>query len=137
MELVDLLVKGLGVNEEQAAGGAGSVFSMVKDQLGGGDFSKLATAIPEIGSLINSAPKSGGGGGGFMGMVGSLASVAGGDSALGKLGQMAQLAGLFEKLGLNADMVSKFLPIILSFVQQKGGSGLMEMVQGALGKASK
>jgi hypothetical protein len=72
-----------------------------------------------------------------MGMVGSLASAVGGDSQLGQLGKLAQLAGVLEKLGLNADMVSKFLPIILSFVQQKGGAGLMNMLQGALGADSR
>jgi hypothetical protein len=175
MELVDLLVKDLGVDKGQAEGGAGTIFKLAQEQLGSGDFSKLTTAIPEIGKLVKSVPqaegKGGGGlldalgglggsgdkssqggglldalgglaggsgktsagGGGLMDMVGKLASAAGGDSQLGQLGKLAQLAGAFEKLGLDPGMVAKFLPIILSFVQKKGGSGLVDLLQGALG----
>jgi hypothetical protein len=174
MELVDLLVKDLGVDKGQAEGGAGTIFKLAQEQLGSGDFSRLTTAIPDIAKLVKSAPQlegSGGGlldalgglggagekssqggglldalgglaggrgkasadGGGLMDMVGKLASAAGGDSQLGQLGKLAELAGAFEKLGLDPGMVAKFLPVILSFVQKKGGSGLMDLLQGALG----
>lgn len=137
MELVDLLVKNLGVEKGQAEGGAGSIFNIVKQQLGSGDFAKLTTAIPEIATLAKAAPapEKAGGGGGLLGMVGSLASLAsavGGNSQLGQLGKLAQLAGVFEKLGLDPEMISKFLPIILAFVQKKGGAGLGELLSGAL-----
>ncbi|MDD5647713.1 MAG: DUF2780 domain-containing protein [Dehalococcoidia bacterium] len=157
MELVDLLVKNLGVDKDQAEGGAGTIFKMAREQMGSDDFSKLTNAIPEIGKLAKSVPGAegagggvgglmdafggltGGGGktsagvGGLMDMVGKLASATGGDSQLGQLGKLAQLAGAFEKLGIDPGMVAKFLPIILSFVQKKGGSDLVDLLQGALG----
>ena len=158
MELVDLLVKNLGVDKGQAEGGAGTIFKLAQEQLGGGDFSKLTTAIPEIGKLVKSVPReegTGGGGlldalgglsgagekssqgGGLLDMVGKLASATGGDSQLGQLGKLAQLAGAFEKLGLDPGMVAKFVPVILAFIQKKGGTGLADLLQGALGTDAK
>jgi hypothetical protein len=138
VELVDLLVKNLGVEKGQAESGAGSIFNMVKEQLGSGDFAKLTTEIPEIGNLTKAAPKAEkSGGGGLLDMVGSLASAVGGDSQLGKLGKLAQLGGVFEKLGLDPEMVARFLPIILEFVEKKGGSSLQDLLKGALGTEPK
>ena len=134
MELIDMLVSNLGVGEKQAEGGAGLILNMAKRQLDGGDFSRLTTAIPEIGSLVNAAPneKKSSGAGGLFDIAGQLASAVGGDSQLGQLGKLAGLAGAFDKLGLDADMISKFLPIILSFVQKKGGNEMLNILQGAL-----
>jgi len=131
MELVDTLVKNLGIGQGQAEGGAGLIFNMVKGELGAGDFSQLTGKIPEIGSLIKAASAETSGEG-LMGMVGNLASSAGGDSQLGQMGKLAQLAGAFEKLGLKPDMVSKFIPIIMAFVQKKGGDSLAGMLQSVL-----
>ncbi len=182
MELIDALVKELGVNKQQAEGGTGAIFKLAQDQLAGGDFAKFTGAIPELGKLMKTAPepetasgggdlgdmlgklaggagkpqsgggglldalgglaggsgKSGaGGGGGLLDLAGKLASAAGGDSQLGQLGKLAQLAGVFEKLGLDPEMVMKFLPIILAFVQKKGGNSLGDLLQGALGTTLK
>ena len=42
------------------------------------------------------------------------------------------LAGSFQNLGLNADMASKFLPIVLQYVQTQGGVSTMSLLQSAL-----
>lgn len=50
---------------------------------------------------------------------------------LGGVGGLANLAGGFSKLGLDSGMIGKFVPIILSFVQSKGGDaikGILEKV---------
>jgi hypothetical protein len=65
-----------------------------------------------------------------MGAVGGLASKFGGKA--GELGNMASLAGGFSKLGLDSGMVGKFIPIVLSYVQEKGGDGAMQLLQNAL-----
>ena len=159
MELIDSLVKELGVNKQQAEGGTGAIFELEQQQLAGGDFAKFTSAIPELGKLMKTAPEAkigggglldalgglgggsgktaAGGGGGLLDLAGKLASTAGGDSQLGQLGKLAQLAGVFEKLGLDPEMVMKFLPIILAFVQKKGGNSLGDLLQGALGTALK
>lgn len=65
-----------------------------------------------------------------MGTLGQMASGMGG--SMGQLGTLASLAGGFSKLGLDADMIGKFLPIILSFVQQKGGKDVGDLLEKAL-----
>jgi hypothetical protein len=128
LELVDLLTKNLGISEAQATGGAGLLFKQVQEKLSSGDFAKVSAAVPSIGGLISAAPASGGGAGG-LGGLGKAASGFGG--ALGGLGGLASLAGGFSKLGLNSSMIGKFIPIILSFVQGKGGDGVKSIMEKA------
>jgi hypothetical protein len=51
MALIEQLVAGAGVSQEQAEGGAGLLFGLVKDQLSSGDFSQVAQAVPGIDSV--------------------------------------------------------------------------------------
>jgi hypothetical protein len=120
MELIDQLTKNLGVNETQAQGGAGLLFKLAQGKLGSADFSKVSAAVPEIDKLISAAPASGGG------MLGALGKMLGGG------GGLAGLAGGFSKLGLDKGMIGKFVPIILSFVQSKGGDGAKGLLEKAL-----
>lgn len=124
MDLLKMLTSQLGVNEEQAAGGAGMIFDLAKEKLGG-DFSQISSAIPEVEGLIDRAPDTGGG---LMGAIGGLASSLGADS----LGNLASLAGGFSKLDLDADMISKFVPVILEFVKGKAGDGVMGLLSNVL-----
>ena len=126
MELVDELVKNLGVSEDAAKGGSGLIFNMVKDRLGAGDFSKVSGALPGITDLVNSAPESGG----VLGGLGKLASGLGGGA--GQLGNLASLAGGFSKLGLDSGMIGKFIPIILAFAESQGGDVVKSLLQKAL-----
>jgi hypothetical protein len=126
MELIEQLVKNLGVSEDAAKGGSGLIFKMAQEKLGSGDFSKVADALPGIDGLMKSAPESGG----MLGGIGKLASGLGGGA--GQLGSLASLAGGFSKLGLDSGMIGKFIPIILSFAQSKGGDVVMKLLQKAL-----
>lgn len=124
MDLLNMLTSQLGVNQEQAAGGAGMIFDLAKEKLGG-DFSQISSAIPEVDGLIDKAPDTGGG---LMGALGGLASSFGADS----LGNLASLAGGFSKLDLDADMISKFVPVILDYVKGKAGDGVMGLLSNVL-----
>jgi hypothetical protein len=121
MELIDLLTKNLGVSETQAQGGAGLLFKQAQAKLSGGEFAQVSNAVPGIDTLIKAAPA---GGGGILGGIGKM---------FGGGGGIAGLAGSFSKLGLGGDMIGKFVPVILSFVQSKGG----DTVKGLLEKAFK
>lgn len=125
MELVSMLTQTLGVNESQAKGGAGLLFGLAKEKLGG-DFGQVEAAVPGMGDLLSAAPV----GGGLGSALGGLAQAVGGGA--GQLGGLASLAGGFSKLGLDAGMVGKFLPVILSFVQSKGGDQVKNLLAGAL-----
>lgn len=125
-ELIQNLVEQLGVKPEQAKGGAGLLFKLVQSKLGG-DFSKVTDAVPDVMDMIQSAPAEGG----ASKMLGGLASALGGGKAEGLAG-LASLAGGFSKLDLDSGMIQKFIPIVLSFLQNKSGGDLVALVTNAL-----
>ena len=125
-ELIAELVKQLGVQQGQAQGGAGLLMKLAKDKLGG-DFSKVAEAVPGVEDLIKGAPEAGG----MSKMLGGLAGALGGGKA-GGLADLASLASGFSQLKLDPNMVAKFVPVILGFVKSKGGQEVMAILGKAL-----
>jgi hypothetical protein len=127
MELVNRLTRSTGVTDQQAMGGAGSIFKTAQKNMSTDNFSKIANVIPGMDNLLNAAPKE-------SGIASSLGSSVSG--VLGKqspsLSSTAALAESFSKLGLDADMVNQFLPIVYDYVQSKGGDVLMSLMQNAL-----
>ncbi len=124
-ELIGQLVAQLGVQEGQAKGGAGLLLKLAQDKLGG-DFSKIAALIPDAQQLIGAAPAAGG----AAKLLGGLAGAIGG----GQAGNLAALASGFSQLKLDPEMIGKFVPILLSFVQSKGGSEIAQLLGGVLKK---
>jgi hypothetical protein len=120
MELIDQLTKNLGVTEAQAQGGAGLLFKQAQAKLSGAEFSQVSAAVPGIDSLIKAAPASGGG------MFSGIGKMFGGG------GGIAGLAGGFSKLGMGGDMIGKFVPVVLSFVQSKGGDTVKSLLEKVL-----
>ncbi|MBM4156930.1 MAG: DUF2780 domain-containing protein [Lentisphaerae bacterium] len=129
-ELIGTLVKQLGVSEGQAEGGAGLLFKLAKDQLGG-DFSKVAQAMPEVQGLIGKAPESGGAAK-ILGGIASMLGGEGGGAAAGKLAGLASLAGGFSNLKLDSGMIAKFVPVVLEFVKSQKGQELFALLASAL-----
>jgi hypothetical protein len=125
MELISQLVESLGISEEQATGGAGALFNMAKSALGEGDFSQITDAIPDVSSLLDSAPEAGGGG--LLGAVGSMASSLGigGDKVSG----LASLAGNFSNLDMDAGMIGKCGPVVLNYVKSMGGDTVSSLLE--------
>lgn len=121
-ELVKLLMSQLSIQEGQAKGGAGLIFKLAQEKLGG-DFSKLATLVPGIQEMIASVPAAGGAGKLLGGLLGKLAG-----GKAGSLGDLASLAGGFSKLGLNKDMAAKFIPVITEFLKGKGGADAVALL---------
>jgi len=123
MELIQTLTSRLGITEEQAKGGSGLLFKMAKEKLAPDEFGEVASVVPGVDGLISSAPESGGLGSALGGLTASLGGGA------GQLGNLASLAGGFKNLNLDSSMVGKFIPIVMSFVQSKGGDaakGILE-----------
>ena len=121
-ELVGQLTKGLSISPAQATGGAGSLFKLAKGRLSPADFGKVSAAVPGMGSFLQAAPSTDSMGG-LSGLAGSLPGNAGG---------LASTAASFQQLGLSPDMAGKFVPILTSFVQSKGGAGAASLLSGAL-----
>jgi hypothetical protein len=119
-DLTSLLVSQLGVDAKQANGGTGSILNYAKNNLSDVDYSKIASAIPESKSLLNSAPSSNGG-------LGGLTSSLGGNS---KVSGLATLASQFSSLGLSTDMVQQYLPVILGYLKGSGSSDAVSLLAG-------
>lgn len=125
MELLQTLKSQLGITEDQAKGGSGLLFKMAKEKLGADEFGKVASAVPGVNDLISAAPAAGG----LTSALGGLASSLGAGG--GQLGNLASLASGFKSLNLDPGMIGKFVPIVMSFVQSKGGDvakGVLEKV---------
>ena len=121
-ELVGQLSKELSITPAQATGGAGALFGVAKSRLSPADFSKVAAAVPGMGSFLKAAPATDNASG-LSSLTGSLP---------GGLGGLASAAGSFQKLGLSPDMVGKFVPILTKFVEGKGGASAASLLSGAL-----
>ncbi len=132
-DLVGMLTSQLGVSQQQASGGAGSLLSFAKDQMSAGDFDVVSSELPDVDSLIGAAPDTGSS---ALGSLGSLGALSSGSSLLGGssggLGDMAGVASTFSDLGLSPDMVTQFVPVILEYAQTTGSEQAMQLLQGAL-----
>ena len=109
-DLVTELSQKLRINETQAQGGAAILLKAAKDKLGSTEFNRMLGSVPGIDTLIQQAPKSGGG------LLGSLASLAGGNAAL-----LAAIVSGFSKLNMTSDQAQKFVPVILDNLRAKVG----------------
>lgn len=125
-ELIQQLMKSVGLDMNQAQGAAGLVFKTLKEKLDGGQFSQLKDKLPDVDSLISLAPKVGG----LGGLLGGLAGKLGGDS----LGKLASLAGGLKDLNIDFSKMDDILANVLSFVKEKGGDQLLNIVKGVLTK---
>jgi Protein of unknown function VcgC/VcgE (DUF2780) len=116
--LVSLLTGNLGVTTPQAEGGAGAIFSYAKQKLSPDEFTKVAGAVPEMDGLLKAAPQTQTSGLGKA--LGGTSSMLGGGAA--KVGGLASVGDNFSKLGMQPDMVNKFVPTILQYVESNGGA---------------
>jgi hypothetical protein len=128
--LIGLLMQQLGVTQPQAEGGAGALFQHAKSRMSAGDFTTLSNSVPDMQGLLAaapapvSAPAASAGAVGGGGMMGDLAGMA--------AGNLPGMAGSFQQLGLAPDMVQKFIPIVVQYVQGTGGSSVASALQSAL-----
>jgi len=126
MELVELLSRNLGLQEEQVKGGAGLVFRLAKQRLRSDDFSKVAHYFPNIEEMIESAPKVGGTTRSFSG----LGSAIGGEAS--DPANLASLAGAFSKLGFDSRTTAEFVSQILKNLRSRGGERIKILLENTL-----
>lgn len=124
-ELIQQLTAQLGIQEDQAKGGAGLLFKLAQEKLGG-DFAKVTEVLPEVKNLIGQAPSEGG----ASKLLGGLASSLGAKG----VGDLATLAGGFSKLNLDPAMIKQFAPIVLGFLQTRLNPQVMAQLTEAVKK---
>jgi hypothetical protein len=110
--LVSSLTSGLGVSPEQAVGGSGAMLGYAQNKLSPDQFSAVSNAIPGAGDITKAAgPLLGG----------------------SPLKSLADVQGVFSKLGMSPETVSKFAPILTDQVGKVAGP----QVAGVLGSLFK
>ena len=120
LDLISSLTSQLGVTNKQASSGAGALFNMAKDNLGSTKFSSIKNSVPGISQMMKDGNVNLGGGG--MSSLSGMAST---------LSGISKVNAIFKKLGLKPEMVQKFMPIILDFVNKKGGSSVGSLLASA------
>jgi hypothetical protein len=126
VELIEVLQKKLGLEEEQAKGGASVLFRLAKERLRIEDFSRVAHYVPDIDEMIEAAPEFGGPVSSFSG----LGSAIGGEIAAPDT--LSSLADEFSKLGLDTRRISKFVSLVLKDLRSKGGERTKLLLEKAL-----
>lgn len=117
-ELISKLTKELKITEDQAKGGAGALFNYSKESLSEDEFKEVSKSVPDMNGYLDAIP----------GM--------GSKKKTGLLGQATQaLVGMpavtnsFDQLGLSPDMVGMFTPILVDYVDEKGGEAVGGLLQ--------
>lgn len=124
MEIVDHLVREVGVTTKQAEGGAGLLLGLVEQRLSPEDFVRVADAIPAISDVIGKAPRTAGRPPSPLRVLLSR--------WFGGLGGLLILAGGFEKLGCEKTQIGKFVETLIGFFREKGGEEVAELLRGVL-----
>jgi Protein of unknown function VcgC/VcgE (DUF2780) len=106
--LMGLLTSQLGVTDNQAKGGVGSLLTLAKEKLPAADFTKVANVVP-------GASK-------YMELAKTLGAVA------GPLKNVAGLNGALGKLGMSTDTAAKFVPTVTNFLGKAGGSTVSNLL---------
>ena len=110
--LTGMLTSQLGVTEQQATGGVGSILTLAQEKLIKGDFDKVAAVVPGASKYMDQAKKLGA-------VTGPIKDMNGLKSALGRL-------------AMSPDTINKFVPAVSNFVGKAGGSEVGNLLAGVL-----
>ncbi|WP_027351315.1 DUF2780 domain-containing protein [Halotalea alkalilenta] len=126
-QLVDSLTSQLGVNRQQAIGGAAAMLAQAKGALGDNQFSQLSNQAPGIDGLLSSANATGGGS-----LLSQVSSLAGGQGQ--SQGDNGMVDAAFKALGMDSSMTSQFAPVMLQYFGGQGvSSGLLSSLSSLWG----
>lgn len=118
-DLVKEIMKTADVSEDQAKGGTGALFGMAQENMTKEDFGKVSDVVPDMGGLLEAIPSTQSS---ETSMLGTVATQVTG---------MPKVVAAFDKLGISQDKVALFTPVLVNYVENKGGKAL----GGLLGKA--
>jgi hypothetical protein len=110
--LLGALTSQLGISQDQARGGIGSYLTLLQEKLAKGDFDKITSLVPGASGYLESAKKLG--------------------AVTGPLTNLQGLNGALGKLGMNAETVAKFTPLVTNYLGKLGGPTVATMLTGAL-----
>ena len=119
--------KQIGVPEASTRDATSGIVQMIKGQIDGGDFKKLAEKIPGVEALASGAAPDAPGGGSGGGMLGGLMGAAGAALGGGKATSL-NLTALLAKSGFDAGKAGTLVSLFLGFVQKQGGADLLASI---------
>jgi hypothetical protein len=119
-DLIGMLVNEMGITNEQAEGGAGSLFNFAQEGMSESDFGDLSDAVPGMDDLLGAVPSLGG----KSSLMGKAASAVTGMPAVVKA---------FDKLGLSESQVAIMTPLLVNYVEKKGGAKLAKLFGNSVG----
>lgn len=123
-EFIESAAEKLGIDKSIAEKATGVVLGFLKSKLGDGDFGDLASKLPGATGLLESTDDADSGGGGMLGGVMKMAS-----SALGgEAGDALELTGKLKDTGLNLDQFGSFGTMIMDFIKDKAGDGMVNTI---------
>jgi|KBSSwiStaDraftv2_1062776.scaffolds.fasta_scaffold508451_2 hypothetical protein len=110
--LTGLLSKNLGVTQNQAEGGVGSMLKLAQEKLSAGDFDMVAKAVPGAQKYLDKARSLG--------------------AYTGAVNNAAGLNGALARLGIPPETSAKFMPMVTNYVGKVGGPKVGALLKSAL-----
>ena len=110
--IVGALKSALGVTDNQAQGGLGSLLTLAQEHLAKGDFDKIAQVVPGSQKYLDAAKKLG--------------------AVTGPVKNSAGLNSAYSRLGIAPETAAKFTPTVLDTVGKVGGDSVKNLLAGAL-----
>ena len=125
-DLVNTLTGKLGINQQQALGGVGSIFSLAQQRMNPGDFSTLSNSVPNMNQYLAAVPQA-------VAPTQSSALLGAAGSLLGgQANTVGALAGSFQALNMGPSMIAQFIPVVLQYLQGQNGGAAANSLQRAL-----
>lgn len=125
-DLVGTVMSQLGLSQDQAEGGLGSLLSLAQSSLGSSDFSSISDSIPGIDGLLGAVPELDN----ESGMSGLLSKAGGfGESLQGG----AMVYDAFEKLGISKELAAPMVDIVKGYLDANGTAGTSDLLMKGLG----
>jgi Protein of unknown function VcgC/VcgE (DUF2780) len=125
-ELLPAITQNLGVTDQQASGGLGSLFQLAQTTLSEGDFTSISDAVPNMQDLLSAAPEvTGEAAEGGSGLVGNLMNTASQYSDTVKTANTVMQQ--FEALGLDPAMIPQYVQVINNFLQSTSGQQTVDL----------
>jgi hypothetical protein len=110
--ITSMLKSQLGVTDQQANGGVGSILTLAQEKLIKGDFDKVAAVVPGASKYMDQAKKLG--------------------AVTGPIKDMDGLKAALGRLAMSPDTIDKFVPAVTNLVGKAGGSNVGNLLAGVL-----
>ncbi|QQS09726.1 MAG: DUF2780 domain-containing protein [Phycisphaerales bacterium] len=153
-EFIQMAVKQLGINEQQAKSATSGVLGLLQKNAPADAFSGVMNSVPGASDLLKglggNPGASSGGGGGLGGLLGAASSVLGGakqggSSILGAAGSLLGgkggdalgALGFLSNSGLSLDKAGSFVNLLAGYLKDKAGAGTVDKLLGAVPELKK